>query len=305
LYGVIDTALIYGNNMATGKPGQGSPGVEMDSGGTHASRWGLEGTEDLGGGVSAIFRLEDGFSSANGRFSNSGDLFGRQAYVGLASQTYGTLTLGRQYSFMSQWLSALRAEGRGWGGNLASHPFDNDDMIRHQSIQNSVRYQSHTYHGLTVGTMYGFSNDAGQFSNNRAYSMGAKYDHGPVSLVASFLQIDRSAGASNFNANGAITNSDGDSTITGGREQIWGVGGKYSFGPAAVGLVWTHSATKDVTSVWQEGNPVPLVGDLLSFNNFEIQWQIFRYACAQPCRVVHVHGRPLRLVKFKPHSEVA
>jgi len=69
LYGVIDTALIYGNNMATGKPGQGSPGVEMDSGGTHASRWGLQGTEDLGGGVSAIFRLEDGFSSANGKLS--------------------------------------------------------------------------------------------------------------------------------------------------------------------------------------------------------------------------------------------
>jgi GBP family porin len=275
LYGVIDTALIYGNNMATGKPGQGSPGVEMDSGGTHASRWGLQGTEDLGGGLSAIFRLEDGFSSANGKLSNSGVLFGRQAYVGLSSQTYGTITVGRQYSFMSQWLSTLSAEGRGWGGNLASHPFDNDDMIRHQSIQNSVRYESPTFRGLTVGTMYGFSNDAGQFSNNSAYSMGAKYDNGPVSLVASYLQINRSAGASNYNADGAVTTSDGDSTITGGREQIWGLGGKYKFGAADVGLVWTHSSTRDVTSVWQGGNMVPLVGDELTFNNFEVNGRYF------------------------------
>lgn len=275
LYGVIDTALIYGNNMATGKSGQGSPGVEMDSGGTHASRWGLEGTEDLGNGVSAIFRLEDGFSSANGKLSNSGVLFGRQTYVGLELKNYGTITLGRQYSFMSQWLSTLSAEGRGWGGNLASHPFDNDDMIRHQSIQNSVRYESPTYRGLTVGTMYGFSNDAGQFSNNSAYSMGAKYDNGPVSLVASYLQINRSAGAANYNASGAITTADGDSTISGGREQIWGMGGKYRFGAADVGLVWTHSSTRDVNSVWQGGNLVPLVGDELTFDNFEINGRYF------------------------------
>jgi GBP family porin len=275
LYGVIDTALIYGNNMATGKPGHGSGGIEMDSGGTHASRWGIEGTEDLGGGLSAIFRLEDGFSSANGKLSNSGVLFGRQAYVGLASEPYGTITLGRQYSFMSQWLSLLSAQGRGWGGNLASHPYDNDDMIRHQSLQNSVRYESPTYRGFTAGAMYGFSNAAGEFSNNRAYSMGAKYDNGPISLVASYFQIDRSAGPANYNPDGSITNADGDSTITGGREQIWGVGGSYAFGASTVGLVWTHSETRDVTSVWQGGNLVPLVGDLLRFDNFEVNGRYF------------------------------
>jgi GBP family porin len=185
LYGIVDTALIYANNQTTGGAGApGHSGIEMDSGGISGTRWGLRGSEDLGGGLSAVFLLEDGFSSANGKLSNSGDLFGRQAYVGLSSNTYGTITAGRQYSFMSQYLSALSAEGLGWAGNLADHPFDNDDMIRHQSIQNSVRYESPTYRGLTVGTMYGFSNEAGEFSNDRAYSMGAKYDNGPVSLVA-------------------------------------------------------------------------------------------------------------------------
>jgi GBP family porin len=271
LYGIVDTALIYANNQATGKAGNhGGSGVEMDSGGISGTRWGLQGKEDLGGGLAAVFLLEDGFSSANGKLSNSGDLFGRQAFVGLSSKTYGTLTAGRQYSFMSQYLSALSAEGLGWGGNLADHPFDNDDMIRHQSIQNSVRYESPAYKGLVVGTMYGFSNAAGQFANDRAYSAGAKYANGPISLAASFLEIDRSAGAANINPSGAVTNGDNDAVITGGRQQVWGLGGQYAFGAATLGLVWTHSSTNDVTSVFQGGNLVPLVGTRLRFDNFEI-----------------------------------
>jgi GBP family porin len=276
LYGIIDTAVIYGNNEKTGQTGVGHSGVEMNSGGVSGSRFGFRGTEDLGGGLSAIFDLEDGFSSANGKLSNAGALFGRQAYVGLRSTQYGTVTLGRRYSFMSEYVSPLSAEGIGWGGNLADHPFDNDDMIRHTSIQNSVRFDSLNYRGLAVGGMYGFSNQAGQFSNNRAYSFGARYANGPVSLVVAFEQIDRSATpAADLNASGAVTTADGDAVITGGREQIWGVGGKYSFGASSVGFVWTHSSTNNVTSVWQGGSLAPLIGNNLRFDNFEINGRYF------------------------------
>lgn len=143
-------------------------------------------------------------------------------------------------------------------------------MIRHQSIQNSVRFDSSNYHGLVVGGMYGFSNEAGQFSNDRVYSFGAKYSAGPVALAAAFEEIDRSAGAANINNSGAVTNGDSDAVITGGREQIWGAGGKYSFGPSSIGFVWTHSATNDVTSVFQGSGLTPLVGNNLRFDNFEI-----------------------------------
>jgi GBP family porin len=276
LYGIIDTSIIYGNNETTGQAGVGHSGVEMNSGGISGSRFGFRGTEDLGGGLSAIFDLEDGFSSSNGKFSNAGDLWGRQAYVGLRSTQYGTVTLGRRYSFMSEYVSPLSAEGIGWAGNLADHPFDNDDMIRHTSLQNSIRFDSANYRGLVVGGAYAFSNEAGQFSNNRAYSFGAKYANGPVSLAAAFEQIDRSATiAADLNPNGAVTTADGDSTITGGREQIWGVGGKYNFGASSVGFVWTHSATNNVTSVWQGGNLAPLIGNNLRFDNFEINGRYF------------------------------
>jgi predicted porin len=248
----------------------------MNSGGISGSRFGLRGKEDLGGGLAAIFDLEDGFSSSNGKLSNTGDLFGRQAYVGLSSTQYGTVTAGRRYAFMSEWVSPLSAEGIGWGGNLADHPFDNDDMIRHTSVANSVRFDSINYNGLQAGGMYGFSNEAGQFSNNRVYSFGLKYANGPVSLASAFEQIDRSATpAADLNANGAITSADGDAVITGGRQQIWGVGAKYNFGRSSVGFVWTHSATDNPTSVWDGGSLAALVGNNLRFDNFEINGRYF------------------------------
>ncbi|CAB3748271.1 hypothetical protein LMG29739_00524 [Paraburkholderia solisilvae] len=274
LYGIIDTALIYGNNENTAQGGHS--GIEMNSGGISGSRVGFRGKEDLGNGLSAIFDLEDGFSSANGKLSNTGALFGRQSFVGLSSKSYGTVTLGRRYSFMSEYVSPLSAEGIGWGGNLADHPFDNDDMIRHTSIQNSIRFDSLNYRGLQAGGMYGFSNEAGEFSNNRAYSFGARYANGPVSFAAAFEQIDRSATpAADLNASGAITSADGDAVITGGREQIWGVGAKYNFGRSSVGFVWTHSSTDNVTSVWQSGSLAPLIGNDLRFDNFEINGRYY------------------------------
>lgn len=273
LYGIIDTAVIYGNNENTGN-GVGRSGIEMNSGGISGSRFGFRGTEDLGGGLAAIFDLEDGFSSANGKLSNTGDLFGRQAYVGLSSTQYGTVTLGRRYAFMSEWVSPLSAEGIGWGGNLADHPLDNDDMIRHQSVNNSIRFDSVNYNGFQAGGMYGFSNEAGQFSNNRAYSLGTRYSNGPVSLAAAFEQVDRSASSADLNTNGA--ESSDDSVINGGREQIWGVGGKYSFGASSVGFVWTHSAFNNVTSAYGEGGAFPSGDDNnLRFDNFEINGRYF------------------------------
>jgi predicted porin len=47
LYGLIDTSLVYTNNQ------KGSANYQMSSGVLSGSRWGLKGTEDLGGHLSA------------------------------------------------------------------------------------------------------------------------------------------------------------------------------------------------------------------------------------------------------------
>ena len=60
--------------------------VKLYQGNLQGSRWGLKGTEDLGGGLKAIFQLENGFDVNNGKLGQGGLLFGRQAYVGLTSR---------------------------------------------------------------------------------------------------------------------------------------------------------------------------------------------------------------------------
>ncbi|WP_175852681.1 porin [Burkholderia anthina] len=270
LYGLIDTSITYATNQRTqgaGSPGSGS--VAMTSGALNASRLGLRGREDLGGGTSAVFALESGFSGTTGKLSQKGvDLFGRQAWVGVSSRTAGTLTFGRQYDEILEFVTPLGAAGPGWGGNLAVHPYDNDDSNRNLRINNAVKYTSPTYRGLTFGAMFGFSNQAGEFSNNAVWSAGLGYANGPVKFGAGYLKISRDRNAPN--PDGALSTVDGSATITGGNQQIWSVAGRYVFGLHSVGAAWSHSTTDGVTGVLQGGGITPLKGESLVFDNFTV-----------------------------------
>ena len=78
LYGVLDEGIDYTNNAGHGAV------WEMVSGYAQGSRWGMKGSEDLGGGLKAVFQLENGFDVSSGRLGQGGRMFGRQAYVGLS-----------------------------------------------------------------------------------------------------------------------------------------------------------------------------------------------------------------------------
>src|ERR1700761_4558108 len=70
LYGIVDTGFLYVHNSG-GKANQ----ISMVSGGESSGRWGLKGSEDLGGGLSTIFKLESGYDSTNGRLGQGGKMF--------------------------------------------------------------------------------------------------------------------------------------------------------------------------------------------------------------------------------------
>ncbi|MGT2490249.1 porin [Cupriavidus basilensis] len=94
LYGIADVGIEVINHM----PAAGSAGgtvTRMNSGNLSGSRWGLRGTEDLGGGLKGIFVLESGFDIDSGTSGQGNRLFGRQSYVGLQGN-FGAVTLGRQ-----------------------------------------------------------------------------------------------------------------------------------------------------------------------------------------------------------------
>lgn len=88
LYGIIDTGLGY--NKISGAQNEAANGSRfgMINGVQNGSRWGLRGSEDLGDGLRAVFQLESGFNSGNGTSAQGGRLFGRQATVGLASDSW-------------------------------------------------------------------------------------------------------------------------------------------------------------------------------------------------------------------------
>jgi predicted porin len=92
IYGIIDGAVAHVDNTnANGDSVTKMPSLT----GSFPSRIGFRGTEDLGGGLSAVFTLESGFGPDTGAMGQGNRLFGRQASVGLKGK-WGTLTLGRQ-----------------------------------------------------------------------------------------------------------------------------------------------------------------------------------------------------------------
>ncbi|CAG9232599.1 Porin_4 domain-containing protein [Paraburkholderia tropica] len=261
LYGSLDAGIVYANNAG------GHSLWAQGSGALSHNYFGLKGSEDLGGGLKAIFKLESGFNIGNGSFSESDTIFNRQAYVGLQSDQYGALTLGRQYDSMNQYLAPLSEAGAGFGNNLAGHPFDNDNFAQTFSIKNAVKYSSANYAGFQFGGMYGFSNQADGFANSRAWSAGASYSNGPLNVAAGYLQLNNS-GTVGGNTSGAAS---ADSNISARLQRSFGVGANYTYGPAQVGFVWSHSQIDGLQSLGSGGATLAGVSGLnLHMDNYEI-----------------------------------
>jgi GBP family porin len=258
LYGLIDAGFTFVNNQTSSNAKGHAQAFNLTSGNLNGSRWGLKGQEDLGGGVKAIFTLESGFNIMNGTAGQGDTLakgatsreFGRQAFVGLSDSKFGTMTLGRQYDSVVDYLGPLTANGS-WGGTYFSHIADNDNTDNTFRINNSVKYQSVNYSGLTFSGLYGFSNDAGRFASNRAYSAGAAYANGPFTIAAAYLESQ----GNNGNVGGAVT----ESVIPSATQRTYGVGANYSVGALTFGGVWTQSRMQFET------------GDaMVRFNNYEV-----------------------------------
>src|SRR5260370_40867418 len=78
LYGLIDAGLGFVKTNSGNQYGMGNGSLNGD-------RWGLKGSEDLGGGLQALFQIESGFDVGTGQLQQGNREFGRQAFVGVAS----------------------------------------------------------------------------------------------------------------------------------------------------------------------------------------------------------------------------
>ncbi|EKS9911438.1 porin [Burkholderia multivorans] len=265
LYGLIDAGIAYTNNA------NGASQWRMTSGTINGSRIGFRGTEDLGGGLKALFVLENGFNANNGALGQDGKLFGRHAYVGLTHDAYGTLTLGRQYDTMVDFVAPLSATAGDFGDAGFAHPFDNDNLNHSLRINNAVKYTSPTVAGFKVGAMYAFSN-ATNFGANRAYSAAVSYTSGPLKLAGAYLQMNGTKGTTSASA-GATDAAEAKGVNQGGwsigadRMRSYGGGIGYTFGPATVGFVYTRAQYDNTGAFGSTGQ--------IAFNNFDVN---LRYA---------------------------
>ncbi|MGI4813129.1 MAG: porin [Janthinobacterium lividum] len=274
LYGIIDAGLTYTNLQNTG-PGvnNASHNFQATSGNLYGSRWGLKGTEDLGGGTSAVFNLENGFNIFNGGFGQGGQMFGRQAYVGL-SNMYGTITAGRQYDSMSDFLGVYSASND-WATSFASHFGDIDNINQSIRLNNALKYLSPSFGGLTFGGVFGFGNTAGNFSQSRTYAFGASYAAGPFSVGAGYMNLHNpltSTGTSPYSPvagryEGSLS-GDYVGLQVADSERVFGVGGSYAFGPATVNLLWTRTQLRNSQYFVLQGTEAS--GTDIRFDNYEI-----------------------------------
>ena len=264
LYGLIDEDRNFTTNAS------GERAYQLVSGDAVGSRWGIKGHEDLGAGVAAVFQLESGFNSNTGGLGQGGRLFGRQAYVGLSSAPYGKLTMGLQNDPTVDMWSDFTAAGK-WEGDLASHPYDNDNADEDFRIQNAVKYVTPTISGLAAEMMAGFSDGSGGFANNRMYSAAAHYQRGPLCAAIAYMKID------NGGANDLGTISSATTVFTANSQQNIDAGVSYRFfDKLNVSLAYSHVDVDNPTSNAYFTNQ-PAAGSQLSwkFDNFEINGQYF------------------------------
>ncbi|HSV70465.1 MAG TPA: porin [Methylibium sp.] len=207
LYGLLDSYLEYRNHNNAALDSRWA----LNSGGMNTSRWGLRGSEDLGGGLKAIFQLEGELAVDTGAGGSS--LFGRQANVGLDGG-FGRLVVGRSYSTSYDFIIAFDPMGYApaysWATSAGATGARKDGMVT--GVSNLVKYRGE-FAGVRVGASYGFGEVAGQTSDAATYNLGLGYSLGALSLVGTWEQI-----------NGTTTASERDRTRT------FHVGASYDFG---------------------------------------------------------------------------
>jgi outer membrane protein OmpU len=254
LYGVLDGGITYVNNAG------GSHVFKFDDGISYGNRFGFKGTEDLGGGLKAVFVLESGFSLGTGRLAQGGAEFGRQAYVGLQNQ-WGTISLGDQLDMTEEFVYLYNISA--YASGYAIHQGDFDRM-NGDRLPNSIKYMSPDISGFTFGGMYSFGNVAGNFHQNSAYSVGAHYAHGDFTIGTAYTRLNNPNGIYAFDpyamigtktflgqqvatvnpATGAVTDLYSSTAFNVDSQRAFGIGSSYQIGDLLLSGNFTYTTIK-------------------------------------------------------------
>jgi predicted porin len=184
VYGLIDAGV---ESLNHANANQGSV-VKVISGGKNTSRWGFRGTEELGGGLKAVFGLEGGILLDTG--NADGPLFKRQAFVGLDG-SYGRVIIGRSftttYDFVLPFDPLAYAPNYSWA--TSSNATGPSKYGMTTAFDNLVKYSGSTGE-FKYGATVGLGEQAGSTADSRKYSVAGSWTHAGLGLMAAYEQIN-------------------------------------------------------------------------------------------------------------------
>ena len=276
LYGIIDAGFMSQSNSGTPSAGRTTGFVD---GQILPSIYGMKGTEDLGGGLTAGFNLEGGFNAGNGTHNSPGvyqtQIFGREAKITLGGD-WGTVGAGMQvdpgliasigteprgltdsFSMLEYWILATLNNNLANGGSLQGGIFD----------QNALTY-TYAKNGLYFGVEYGVGGVAGSTSSNTTESIGVSYNYAgfvvsgsyakandPNPAVGTSSQIDVFGAGYDFGNNIALRGQYGEfkSSYVGGNAasdvKVWGIG-----------VDWKTSVANKINLSYYDGKDDGVIG---------------------------------------------
>ncbi len=242
IYGQLQPSYDFMTVKAPAKSGLSSqPALDEDytNMNDNASRIGFKGSEDLGNGLQAIFKLESYFNIVDGNgFDGS-----RDAYVGLKGDfgsvmfgkidtTYKTIsskydafgdTIGDYNSIMGMAPSVVD----GWGGNYFAADANNRDS-------KTVKYVSPCMNGIKV--MANYTLDGSADETTKAWGVGATYDNGPLNVLAAYEKQSN-------------VNGDDDQEA-----KFWKVGASYQIDAIKLKALYEKAERPTFGSPWADGD---------------------------------------------------
>jgi predicted porin len=238
IYGILDEGY---SSVSTRIGATKTQTSKFDQGAETSNRLGFRGTEDLGGGTSAIFTVEfqlypeDATLSGN---SNSG-LLNRQSFVGLKKNGLGDATIGTQYTTMHRAVSATDPGNSNNATGSIIYPANGSQVTTDAytiRASNAVMFQSEAFKGFRLGGLFSQNNkdttqtgvNTGGTTNVNGYGLNADYTYGKLYAVAAYqsLRNETTSSATATPVATAMTNNFGTNVVS---DESY-LGATYDFG---------------------------------------------------------------------------
>jgi predicted porin len=219
LYGLIDLSIRQVKNGSVGSL------VSQANGGATFSHWGLKGSEDLGGGLSAQFQMEADILADTGLSATP--FWNRRSTIGLRHKDFGEFRMGRDIvptHIASCSLDPFGCTGIAGGVNFRSNQaavfsgmggnalaFRANNSVSYFTPENMGGFFAHLMLSIGEGELARGTEQA------ESFGMRLGYNSGPVSIQVATRKV----------TNATATISDFNDNV---------VGASYDFGPLTVAL---------------------------------------------------------------------